>query len=203
MFYLSSRVAFAQKLRKTQTFFSPLFTLFSFCMFHMKHRRKFVYFFTICVVFSLARIAFPKRFEVKHTIYFEQPYMTMFFHFLQFIARNVSVIHALIAIGFQLFLFYDFFDLTWILTTIVFFFVQASVQLVRHVRKICRHIWPNQGHVTLTQGTMRALGDLLAFLMTMNVFHVFHERISPLANESRHPWHVSGELITNRCQHDV
>ena len=32
-----------------------------------------MYFFTVCVVFSRARIAFPKISEVKHTIYFERP----------------------------------------------------------------------------------------------------------------------------------
>ena len=38
-----------------------------------KHCRKFVCFFAVCVVFSHARIAFPKILEVKHTIYFERP----------------------------------------------------------------------------------------------------------------------------------
>ena len=32
-----------------------------------------MYFFAVCVVFSHARIAFPKNFGVKHTIYFERP----------------------------------------------------------------------------------------------------------------------------------
>ena len=34
-----------------------------------------MYFCTVCVVFSHARIAFPKFVEVKHTIYFERPYL--------------------------------------------------------------------------------------------------------------------------------
>ncbi len=38
-----------------------------------KHWRKFVYFSKVCVVFSHARIAFAKIFEVNHTIYFERP----------------------------------------------------------------------------------------------------------------------------------
>ncbi len=35
--------------------------------------KKFVYFSEVCVVFSHARIAFSKKFEVKHTIYFGWP----------------------------------------------------------------------------------------------------------------------------------
>ena len=36
-----------------------------------------MYFWTVCVVFSRARIAFPKKLEVKHTIYFEWPNCTV------------------------------------------------------------------------------------------------------------------------------
>ena len=53
----------------------PLFGKQTFCKNNIrKHWGEFVYFYTVCVVFSHARIDFQKNVEVKHTIYFEWPY---------------------------------------------------------------------------------------------------------------------------------
>ncbi len=43
-----------------------------------KHKPKNTqYFSEVCVVFSHARKAFPKNVEVKHTIYFDWPYVLL------------------------------------------------------------------------------------------------------------------------------
>ena len=36
--------------------------------------KKFVYFSEVCVMFSHARIAFPKNVEIEHNIYFDWPF---------------------------------------------------------------------------------------------------------------------------------
>ncbi len=64
MFCISSRIHFAQKSRKKNTHF------FLHVLLYIPSRFTLCLLFTVCVVFSLACIAFPKDFEVKHTIYF-------------------------------------------------------------------------------------------------------------------------------------
>ncbi len=44
----------------------------------------------VCVVFSLARIAFPKKSEVKHTIYFEWPNTVMLGYDWVVTVHNIS-----------------------------------------------------------------------------------------------------------------